>query len=410
MSDLSDALMSSPSAVTAGWSQLGRVLGGGGQASANAYQRGAMQGAQLADVMEQARRRRDANVGFSNITPDLVRRAQAGDQDAQSAIIANTIQAGGGNADQLANAYKTGQLSDLTTGLINAQRGGASISQLNPGLAILGGKPVDVSKIEDNTLINPTVAPNEQDAQGGNMPTAVGQSDIGLHLAQAGEAGAAAQRNLAEADRARAGIGADKAGNYDIVTLSDGTTARINKLTGETAPVTDASGKPVQLQAHGPGGSDAALKPEEIEEALGKPASGTSKGNPDYIAFKNYQTLHAQDDPRFSNDRFALSQYLQAKQGTQMAAAGAANAPTVDSDGNTVKPNMATSFSQALQTAGQGNQGSGSPEGKPPTNAAASVPKQNGVYAPTSEAQYNQLPPGTQYLDPSGVMRVKSGS
>lgn len=373
MSDLSDALMSTPTAVTAGWSQLGRVLGGGGQASANAYQRGVMQGAQVSDVMEQARRRRDQNIGFTNITPATVQAALAGDPNAQADLISAEQHAGGGNAEQLAQGLQTGQKTGFLGALMQQARGGASIGQLNPQLAVLGGKVVDTSKVEGNTLINPTVDPNQQSAYGGNVPTAVGQSDITRAMAEAQASRAAAGEHSAQAQRALAGINADKAANYELATdATTGQTVRINKLTGQELPVMDTGGNPVLLQGHGGASSDAALKPEEIEEALGKPPIG-GKSNPDYVAFKNYQSLHAQDDPQFKSDRYALSRYLQAKEGTALAAKNATNAPHADADGNVVIPPISQSFGQAMQEVSQGNQGRGAPAGAPSAAAPASV-------------------------------------
>jgi hypothetical protein len=351
MSDLSDALMSTPAAVTAGWSKLGQVLGGSGQASANAYQRGVMQGAQVSDVMEQARRRRDANLGFTNITPALVQDANSNSPtsaQSRAELGAAEIHAGGGNAQQLSESTLGNQRFGFNQVLMDRANNGASVASLNPALAVISGKPVDTTKISDNTVYDPTIAPDQQSAEGGNVPTAIGQSDIGLHLAQTSEANAAAGRNSAEAKRALAGIGNDKAANYEITTdANTGQAVRVNKLTGQELPITDTGGNPVTLQGKGASASDAALKPEEIEEALGKPPTG-NKANPDYVAFKNFQSLHAQVDPSFNNDRVALAAYLQAKQGP----VGNVPLTSTDDDGNTVPANMADSFSKALQTSG----------------------------------------------------------
>ncbi len=349
MSDLSDALMSTPAAVTAGWSKLGQVLGGSGQASANAYQRGVMQGAQVSDVMEQARRRRDANLGFTNITPALVQDANSNSPtsaQSRAELGAAEIHAGGGNAQQLSESTLGNQRFGFNQVLMDRANNGASVASLNPALAVISGKPVDTTKISDNTVYDPTIAPDQQSAEGGNVPTAIGQSDIGLHLAQTSEANAAAGRNSAEAKRALAGIGADKAANYELVTdPNTGVTSRVDKLTGEASPITDASGKQVTLapfNAGGSGGSSAALKPEELEQAFGKPLIN-GKPNPAYVNFRNYQKLHG-----ITNDREALSEYLSAGQGP----AGAVPLTSTDDDGNSTPANMADSFSKALQTSG----------------------------------------------------------
>lgn len=351
MSDLSDALMSTPAAVTAGWSKLGQVLGGSGQASANAYQRGVMQGAQVSDVMEQARRRRDANLGFTNITPALVQDANSNSPtsaQSRAELGAAEIHAGGGNAQQLSESSLGNQKLGFNQSLMDQARNGASIADINSQLAAEEGKPVAVTGVEGNTLLNKYVDPNQEQAVGGNVPTAVGQSEMSLHLAQANSANAEAGEHAAQTKRALAGIGNDKAANYEITTdANTGQAVRVNKLTGQELPITDTGGNPVTLQGKGASASDAALKPEEIEEALGKPPTG-NKANPDYVAFKNFQSTHAQVDPSFNNDRVALAAYLQAKQGP----VGNVPLTSTDDDGNTVPVNMADSFSKALQTSG----------------------------------------------------------
>lgn len=355
MSDLSDVLFATPSAVTAGWSQLGRVLGDNNQVQQNAFARGMQQGASTADVMEQARRRRDQNVGFEQVTPEAVRAAMNGGPGGAD-LVSSLIHAGA-NTQQIAEAIGNLQKQGFSQQLWNRTQQGGTISDINPGLAVIGGKPVALTGVEGNTLIDKYALPNEQAAVGGNVPTAVGQSDISRALAEAGQANAGAARNMAEAERARAGIGADKAANYELATdAATGQAVRVNKLTGEELPITDSSGKPVSLGSRsGGGGQFSSPKPEELEQAFGKPKVG-GQPNQAYVDFANFQSFQAQRDPAYNNGSYALKQYLRDKTTRAM---GAHNfGPGGDSS-------MPSGFTQAMDQVSQGHQSDGSSSGTP---------------------------------------------
>lgn len=338
MSDFSDALFAPPTSVTSGWSTLGRVLGGSGQASANAYQRGVMQGAQVADVMEQARRRRDQNIGFSNVTPESVAAAQGGGAGAAGLISA--LIHSGYNANEAVQALGGVQKQGFTQELFDQAKNGTDISNLNSRLAVLKGEPLKLTSVEGNTVIDPYALPNQQAAYGGNTPTQVGQSDIGRNLAEATQARAGAFRNTAEGQHALAEI------NKPYVDPTTGNEILVNTLHGSTQPVLDTGGNPIV----GNGGKNGPLsspKPEELAQALGKPTPG-GKPNPEYEAFATFQGLHAQTDPAYNNGEFALRQYLLAKQGTEMAARTSKQSQQDFAD---VAAHAGKSdFSQAMQT------------------------------------------------------------
>lgn len=357
MSDLSDVLFAAPSAVTAGWSQLGRVLGSHNQVQQNAYARGVQQGASTADVMEQARRRRDMNVGFEQVTPEAVQAAMNGGSGS-SALLSSLIHAGA-NTEQIAQAMGHLQNQGFSQQLWDRTQHGGTISDINPGLAIIGGKPVALTGVEGNTLIDKYALPNEQAAVGGNVPTAVGQSDISRALAEAGQANAGAARNMAEAERARAGIGADKAANYELATDSGtGQSVLVNKLTHQEVPITNAQGAPVTLGPKSGTGQMTDPKPEILEQAFGKPIQGSAKGNPEYMAYKQFQRDHAQIDPAYNNGDYALAQYMSAKGGTTMLGQ-APMAGGMHVDDKTGQ----SDFTRALSASSQGQQSDGSSSG-----------------------------------------------
>jgi hypothetical protein len=307
MSDFSDAF-NTPSSVTAGWSRLGQVLGGNNQVQMNAFQRGALQGAQTADVMEKAARQRDANLGFSAITSDLVRRAQAGDPAAIADLTSDQFHAGGGNASEMANALKTSIGTSALGQALSRANAGANISDINTDLAVAEGKPVDTTRITDNTVYNPYGDSNQQTA-----PTAIGSADIGRLVAATAAERAAAAEHTAGAARDYADINTpviDAQGHYEL----------LNRGNASSHAVTGQDGQPLTARVTGAaGGQMSSPKPEEFEQAFGKPKVG-GQPNPAYADFANFQAAQAQVDPRYNDGSFALKQYLYDQRTRQMGA------------------------------------------------------------------------------------------
>lgn len=376
MSDFSDSIYGVPSDVTSGWSALGRVLGGGGAVRQNAYQRGVMQGAQTADVMEQARRRRDQNLGFTGITPEVMKAAMAGDPDARAQMASSALH-GGVNLDTLGGGVTKLVNLGQEQGEYAQAQGGAPLSAINAELAVRHGQPLKLSEVQGNTLLNPYTLPNEQDAVGGNVPTAVGQSDIARAMAEATQAKAGAFRNTAEGQHALSEM---------VMPITDATghTQLLNRSTGKSIGATDATGQPLQpLQKGTSPGQLSDPKPMVLDQALGKPLQG-GKPNPAYEQFKTYQALHAQSDPAFNNGDYALAQYLLAKQGTEMAGKYASTTVSpeqvkadqtgravTDEDGHVIASPL--SFSHAMQEAAVPN-GTSNPQPAPDTQPKKAAP------------------------------------
>lgn len=241
MSPLTDELfaqrlLEAPNRNESGWSRLGQVLGGNGAVQRNAYMRGQQQGVQAADVLQQAQRRRDQNMGFSTITPELMARVNAGDPDAIAALQSGALH-GGINYQQLGAGQGDFQKQAYQRQLMQQAQSGTPIQSMNPMLAVLGGKPVDVTKVSDGVAYNPVVAPGDQNID----PTAVGQSSIARAMAAANQSNAGAGKNAAEASLARARIPSvgmhviNGANGPEIVNLADPTSARA--ITSGGSPV-----------------------------------------------------------------------------------------------------------------------------------------------------------------------------
>lgn len=357
-----------------GWSSLGRTLGGGGMQTQNAFAMGQLRGAQMANALEEARMRRDKNLALQSITPEAL-----ADPAQRSAITAAIIRAGG-DPNHLAQYDQTAQNTDFRRQAWEAANGASpDLNLMNRQLAVISGKPVDLSTVQGGTLLSQFVTPDEQAQYGGNTPTAVGQSEIARAMAGAGAENARAAASYASAKRQLAGIGADKASNYELVDTADGL-VRVNKLDPTDAqPVTTGGGSSItRLMRTGgaSGGGKSIPSPATLKQVFGEPKVG-GEPNEQTQDFLSWQALQAQNDPRYNNGDFALQQYLLRASGSQRAESATAsdaealglnnttqnraNATGVrqtDEQGNVVLPIATTSAIGKAMTAGTPGGGS----------------------------------------------------
>lgn len=304
-----------------GWSSLGRTLGGGGMQAQNAFALGQYRGAQMANVLEEARMRRDKNLALQSITPEAL-----ADPAQRSAITAAMIRAGE-DPNHLAESDLTNQRAGIQAlALQNATSATPDLNLQNRLLAVYNGKPVDLSTVQGNTLLSQFVTPDEQAQYGGNVPTAVGQSEITKAMAGAAAENARAAASYASAKRQLAGIGADKAANYELVDTADGL-MRVNKLDPTDAqPVTTDSGSAITrlMRTSGAGGGKSIPSPATLKQVFGEPKVG-GEPNEQTQDFLSWQALQAQNDPRYNNGDFALQQYLLRASGSQRAESATAS-------------------------------------------------------------------------------------
>lgn len=411
MMDLGGApAMARPSS---GWSALGRAVAGNGISNQMAYNTGVLGGARQASALELARERRDKNLALQSITPEAM-----ADPSQRGALTAAMLRAGinpNNLAESEATTQKTGFQNQAWQNAVGAN---PDLNLMNRELAVIHGQPVDLSSIQGNTLMSKFVTPDEQAALGGNVPTAIGQSEIAKAMAGAGAENARAAASYASAARQRAGIGADKAANYELLPDEQGNLIRVNKLTGQSAAITDEGGAPIHAAPKGGagGGGKTIPGPATLKQVFGEPKVG-GQPNEQTQDFLSWQALQAQDDPRYNNGEYALQQYLLKASGGQHAenatasdaeALGLSNAvqnranatgrPQKDETGNAVVPLATTSAIGKAMTAS-----------KPGAASAPSAPADDGMAAPTTQAEYDKLPQGTPYRDPNGVVRIKGG-
>lgn len=196
------------------------------------WAKGAQQGATLADVMAQARQRQLNNVGVEGLA-----KIAEGQGNFKRA---NMIRAGG-NAEALAKAWQTDSTNENQELRDKEALDPNSVELLDRQAAARAKEPFDITKVEGGSIINRFKGDNDQSYR----PTAVGQSEMALHGAESTNALAHAGEANAQAARARAGIGVDKAGNYETKEDADGNLIRVNRLNpNDTQPIT-MGGKPV---------------------------------------------------------------------------------------------------------------------------------------------------------------------
>lgn len=131
------------------------------------------------------------------------------------------------------------------------------------------GAPLPMTKIEGDTAFNPNLAPGAQD---------LATTPLGDAMIRAANARASA--SSASAARSRAGIGADKAGNYAIETDASGNMVRVNKLTGQVSPLTTAPDVPLKAAPKGRGAS-----PQDTQTIVGfRQRIAAGKATPEQVA------------------------------------------------------------------------------------------------------------------------------
>lgn len=356
-----------------GFSELGAALGGAQQGQANAYQTGILRGAQGADLLEQARERRNKNLAMSSITPAKIAAAQADPSGPAASELGAALVQAGENPEQMANYEKVMQGTGWgNQAMTVATSPNADLNLLNRINMVRDGKPAALSGVQGNTLLSTMVTPDQQAAVGGNVPTAVGQSDITAALARAGASNASAARQYA-------GIGADKAGNYDVVTDGNGNMVRVNKLDPSAAmPITLPGGVPLVGKVGTAGASAGKVQPSVLDAVLGK-ASTTGKPNPQQALFQVYMADH----PELTEAQ-ALQAFSRASQNVPTGNFGTPGNSLPVNPGNGISaPPVPDSIAAALNSAATSapaapGQVNASGDYTPPTKTVVRTGTQNG--------------------------------
>jgi hypothetical protein len=183
-----------------GYGRLGATIGanifGRGARDAAAFNTGAVQGVRMQSLLSDARKKRDEELGRQAAAQKAF---NGGDSD-----LGNAILQGHGTPEEVAGYLKTKQGINFASQAWNE----ATRTDQPPNLELLNrmglvreGKGFDLTKVSDGVAFNPNVLPSSQTIS----PTAIGQSEIGMHNASAARDNAMAAFHAGpESDAARA--------------------------------------------------------------------------------------------------------------------------------------------------------------------------------------------------------------
>jgi len=189
--------------ASSGWaafgSALGRGLGGGDDPRSRALmEQGATGETRLQVALMDAKRKRDEDIARAAINGAAIGSAQK-DPAAANDLLANLFRAGY-NPEQLSGYQRETLGTAIQQDAYDRARGGAEVADLNPLLAVMNGKPVEVSTVRDGVSFNPYATPDNNRFD----PTQVGIAEIMQKGAQAEASRAAAANSYAHAARTRA--------------------------------------------------------------------------------------------------------------------------------------------------------------------------------------------------------------
>lgn len=202
-----------------GWATLGAALGGAnnGARQQMLFNQGAEQGARMENLLGEARRRRDQNLAFQSITPQSIQSAmstadpitgQPYAPEAAQAMQGNLVSAllhAGVDPRQFSGYQKDRQAIGWGDDAMRvATSANPDDNLLNRMQIVRAGKPVELTKVEGNAVLNPYATPDSQTVK----MTDLGQAMAGAQGALAGKytADAGAAHALAGERNAHAGL------------------------------------------------------------------------------------------------------------------------------------------------------------------------------------------------------------
>lgn len=162
MSTPAEVLMGGAPAGASGWGSLGdaigRALGGGG--GSTTYDDAMLRGHRIQKALKDAQK---ASLEYQSLI-DLEDTLEETFGPELARAAAGAARAGA-NFDQLARGRHSMLQGDATQAALEAVRAGQGLADVNPYLAVAGGKPVQLTKVEGNTIISPYEALSGQTPQ-----------------------------------------------------------------------------------------------------------------------------------------------------------------------------------------------------------------------------------------------------
>lgn len=191
-----------------GWATLGAALGGAnnGMRQQMLFNQGAEQGARMENLLGEARRRRDENLAFQSITPQSIQAAmstadpitgQPYTPEAANAIqgtLVSSLLHAGINPQQFSGYLKDQQgIGFRNSAMKAATDPNTSLDSLNRRMIVIGDKPVELTKVEGNAVLNPYATPDSQTVKMTDLGQAMAGAQgalVGKYNADAGAANA----------------------------------------------------------------------------------------------------------------------------------------------------------------------------------------------------------------------------
>lgn len=185
-----------------GWSELGAALAGGDSLQRQKMAMAGYQaGSRQAGLLEDARTKRDKNMGLQSLTPELVGSVMSGRDpvtgqafvpqamDSLQGQLVNAMMHAGIDLRQFSGYQKDQQgIGFRNDAMTAATDPNVSLDSLNRRMIVIDGKPVTLSKVQGDVAFNPMVSPGEQMM----TPTEIGLADIMAKGARADASNASA--------------------------------------------------------------------------------------------------------------------------------------------------------------------------------------------------------------------------
>jgi hypothetical protein len=212
-----------------GWGDLGAALAGGGGSGDLAGMRGYQLGleaargrASLDQAMYEARKKRDEEIGRQNLVEAA---RKAGDDDLANFFLQSTNPASIGNYQLDRQKLQHGDAAWSAATAPNAD-----MNAVNRMLAVMAGKPVDLTKIEGNTVVNPTVTPDQQALATTDLGRAMIGAQNALAAKRGGAGGGGSGHAGSAADAMAAALASDVHGDSYLSTLDPTQAAQVRAL------------------------------------------------------------------------------------------------------------------------------------------------------------------------------------
>lgn len=204
-----------------GFSELGAMLAGGDRgAQSAAFNEGATGAVRLEALLADARIKQRKDAQQMGINSKLV---ATGVPQEQADLMTGLMLGNDDSFQGVQSGIQTGQqvrFADEAMSLARGEGGAANLDEINRMLMVLDGKPVDMTKIQDHTFINPMVGPAGQDK---DLVTLLGQMEMAHKDSQIQRNQAQGQAALTRANKPTSprGGGAAKSGNPEDIELAN---------------------------------------------------------------------------------------------------------------------------------------------------------------------------------------------